>query len=1484
MSRRVLCTLIVVLMCGAAPRAAAVAEPGTGSVLGPPDSRAGGKLGRELVNLRTRTSRTYVDAHGTRTARIFTGSVNYKAADGTWKPIDNTLLQSGQGFRNRAGQYTAGMPNSLGDGPVTIRRDDRWISFELQDAGGTPTTSGAGIRYRDALPGVEARYRVGSDSLKETFVLSGPNAARSFSFRLAMSAGLRPVLRRTGVLEFIDAHGAARFSFGAPLMKDAAGARSRRVHYTLDKDAGGWTLTTRAADAWLDAPDRKWPVAVDPGTYPVADPDCTLNEATPDTSGCSQDGIQIGSDGSDDRRALMRFDVDGALPFDAEIYASVLVMYLRSQTDSTQDPTPIGVHRVTRSWTPSASWSRYDGTNAWDQPGGDYDSTLEGGYARDVGGTMGAGRFYFWGIPDLSTSWARGEDNNGILLRDQDSGRNNVLTFDSSESAGTGPYLDIRYERRLGQRRGYKFEQFGLADRMTLEVNPGTGNLLLRQSDLTVPGGLGPDMTVGRTYNSFQPGATEPAYGTGWTMDTAGGIRLEDHGGYDQYLYGPSGYIVPFRYWDGTDFTSPPGFDAKLKREPDRRHILTENKSQTKYVFENAGADETAHLDYIEDRNGHRIRFAYDPSSFRVSTITDSQDRVTQFFYDAAGHVTRMVDSAGREYLYGYDPNGMLVTYTDPGGGVTHYDYTDGMLSQVTTPAGRVTTISYYPAGDPDAGKVQQIVRVTDPADGSGPTTTFSYTEHADSSSEATVTDPSGHDTDYSFDKQSRVTDATDALGHKQHVKYTSNSNVQQYFAPSNSTTSPSAQFDYDSEGNLVGSSVETGSTTPALETSAAYGGKTENGGSVTGGTYLASSTTDEQGDTTRLTYTTEGNLDRARRVDGNEATVSDVHLEYADGSPGKVTASVDGKGNRTTYGYDGTGNLTRITPPGPMGETTIDYSGHAGTDQALSRVSSVQLPDGRSETYDYDGLDRVTKVTFADGTSLSNTWDADGNLIGQQDTAPGAGSRTLQYDQLNRLTREAGPGAHYVDYGYDAAGNLTSVTDPNGTVQYGYDAANRNRSVFQPGLADPVNFDVDADGNRTEIDLPNGDVVEQHFNKAAQMLRTCTRPSGSADACEDHTGNRLLDFSYDYVESTANGDKSRRLQQSVTDVDGDRTSYIYDPVGRLLRAETRDSGDSVSDWFEYDYDAAGNILARRRQGSSDEAYAYNNANELCWRYVGASTGRDCSSAPSGATTYDYDANGNETAEHGGPRTSSDYDARNRLVSVTQNGDQTRLSYFGTTQDELLSVGSTPFHSTVLGLAQAGSDTYVRDELGAPVAQNTSRGREYFLLDALGSVRALTGDSGSLSKRFNYSPYGRDMGPESPGAGTSRLGFAGGEVAAPGLYHFRARHYDPRLMRWTQLDPLNEVGDLREVNRYVYVGGDPTNLRDPSGLGIFDDATEILRTGLKTVGRTVLKVNGLVCYVRKSTAKGDTNEVGDDVSDAVECFNPVSGYGPQEGD
>jgi RHS repeat-associated protein len=71
--------------------------------------------------------------------------------------------------------------------------------------------------------------------------------------------------------------------------------------------------------------------------------------------------------------------------------------------------------------------------------------------------------------------------------------------------------------------------------------------------------------------------------------------------------------------------------------------------------------------------------------------------------------------------------------------------------------------------------------------------------------------------------------------------------------------------------------------------------------------------------------------------------------------------------------------------------------------------------------------------------------------------------------------------------------------------------------------------------------------------------------------------------------------------------------------------------------------------------------------------------------------------------------------------------------------------------------------------------------------------------------------------------GFQPFGFAGGLYDADtGLVHFGAREYDPQIGRWVSKDPIGFDGG--QTNIYVYVGNDPINGADATGLGECGDA------------------------------------------------------------
>jgi RHS repeat-associated protein len=103
----------------------------------------------------------------------------------------------------------------------------------------------------------------------------------------------------------------------------------------------------------------------------------------------------------------------------------------------------------------------------------------------------------------------------------------------------------------------------------------------------------------------------------------------------------------------------------------------------------------------------------------------------------------------------------------------------------------------------------------------------------------------------------------------------------------------------------------------------------------------------------------------------------------------------------------------------------------------------------------------------------------------------------------------------------------------------------------------------------------------------------------------------------------------------------------------------------------------------------------------------------------------------------------------------------------------------------------------------------------YYVQDAQGNVIGLLNASGAVVETYTYTPQGELVGGGGSGV-TNPYRFKGREWdAEAGLYYMRARYYDPVTSRFVSEDPIGLAGGL---NPYVFVGADPVNHADPTGL------------------------------------------------------------------
>jgi YD repeat-containing protein len=745
----ILVAIVVSAVCaGAAGLPAAGAGPRQRSAH---DARAGS----ELPSLRSRHARTFVTARGTRVTRIYSGAVNYLTG-GRWEPIDNTLGASpisGYALRNRANRYSVDFPQHLGTEPVKVASNGAWVAFSPSAgaAPAAPTASGATARYAGVYRDADMAYTAQGDSVKEAITLRSPQAASSYRFKLELSTGLSPRETGAGGIEFVDQAGTVVMSFAPPYMTDAAGAVSRGVTMKLVREGGGYTVEVTADRAWLDGTHRSYPVVIDPTTNVNAGgDDCYLvggSLATTHFCGYAFNWLDVGGDGgTQPRRTYLKFDLS-AIPADAEVIDGDVQIWKEDGS-----PRAVDLYRLNRSSTGSRTWNSYDGTNSWTTPGGDIPSTPDASATTTV--TSG---WNHWYARKLVQGWVnKSIPNYGVILKDTNTASlGNVLHFRASEQTGTGPFVEVEWQSRLGVQDRYTMKNQPIADGLGVMTNVANGNLVIQQNDLQIAGAEDLNVDLGRYFNNLDVDGGGGDLGWGWNMGTAYDYWLDfEGGGSTVAVNGPSGFWAPYDKQPDGSYQPPPGANATLTKAADGTYSMVDNGDDRVFHF-----DTTGKLTSVSNPEGNSISFAYGGPSGKLSQITDTGLGVTRVTYNASGTIDTVTDPAGQVWRYGYSGNA-LTSVTRPDGKVTRYEWDSGLdPTKITDVDGKVWTFSYD-----SQYRVTSIKQVTDTVAGTGPTTTFTYgaptascTSYPSAIGKTVETDPDGTVSTYCYDAADTV-------------------------------------------------------------------------------------------------------------------------------------------------------------------------------------------------------------------------------------------------------------------------------------------------------------------------------------------------------------------------------------------------------------------------------------------------------------------------------------------------------------------------------------------------------------------------------------------------------------------------------------------------------------------------------------------------------------------------------------------------------
>jgi RHS repeat-associated protein len=825
-------------------------------------------------------------------------------------------------------------------------------------------------------------------------------------------------------------------------------------------------------------------------------------------------------------------------------------------------------------------------------------------------------------------------------------------------------------------------------------------------------------------------------------------------------------------------------------------------------------------LTRVQDRKGNAVVVARDSATGAVTSITSPGGRVLTFTFIAGSRgtplVSRVTDPLNRQVAYQYDSEDRLTQMTDARGGVWKYGWdTKSRLVSVTDPEGSPQVVNTY--DDNDRVVAQKL------ADGSK--FAMAYTVGGGNVTRTEVTDRRGSIRRVEFDANGRVVRNSYPTGQPQQqvqtFTYDANGRVTNLTAMDRQYA-----YGYDSNGNRITEADQSG--TVVTRTFDSYSQLLTE----------AQAGDPQRGVATAYTYDLKGNLLTVTDRLGNRTT-------FTNDSQGRPLTMTDALKGVTKYTWTGP-DLTGITDP--LNRTT------QFTTDAAGRVVAVQDPLGNTSRRTLDALDRTTDVIDALGGMTRLTWDRAGHLLSQAD-AKGVTTR-YTYNAVGRPVSRTDPLAYSEKYTWNSAGQLATVTDRKGQLTtYGYNAAGQLESTYFNPDGNPNalpsrswNYGRDAFG-RLQMTSDSGP------NQApAGNFRYYDSVTGYLSGWKDIPSTQLGAWWLRYAPESrdlsriemndATVSYSRDAEHRVTQIqyqvnDDARTfAYSYDALGRrkhstLANGITADytwdaasqltgityqrADGSVLGELKYGYDlagrrtTAGGSLAKADLPQAVSDAQYNGANQLT-RWAGQAFTYDPNGnlASDGANQYGWNAQGLLAQISGAVSASFSYDMFGRRRDQTVNGHRMQSFWIG---DELsFLIPDDDWAHRIRQFSpypESGLDDLTYRRIG-----DDAGGDRFILRDANNNVIALTDANQQSQTQYSYQPYGVTTRTGAPDANTQQ--FTGRENDGTGVYYYRSRYYSPGTARFISEDPIGWASG--QTNAYAYVGGNPVQFTDPSGL------------------------------------------------------------------
>ena len=589
------------------------------------------------------------------------------------------------------------------------------------------------VAFDNVMDGVSLLYQNYGYNVKESIIIEKPQEQYAYSFVLNLQ-GLTPTLEADGSVLLRGADGEPVYEIPAPYLADADGATSLEdAAYKLERVSGGYLLTVEADPEWMNAPERAYPVTLDP-TILLHNKGNVLTtfirSAWPGSVAPNSADQFVGyraNEGYDACNIYVQFANLPEIPQNCVPISAQLAMYNAGffTSDGVGCAAPDGSLTVEAHEWPAAV-SDVSGLTWYLVHFGSTpvnEETID--YQKLSKETLG--EYVTWDITRTVMQWYQKQNEGdtsggrGVLLEGID-GRENyrVANLIGSGYHDYSPYFAVYYRNPVGLESYYTYQEASAGKAGDLSIHNFTNQFTLDRADVSLS--LEPaSYALRHIYNSATSGIefsnneaggihtcdyTSMQVGVGWKLSAQQTV-VECKVGDETYLVynDEDGTEHYFRKTATNTYEDEDGLSLKIVKSTSGGNTIYTMTDMDKYhtwVFHNG------YLISVTDNNSNTIYFAYNAayssggsawkpvkgsaSNRLVQIVMDinsgnnEKSRTLQTVADltySGDRLSSVTDYAGRSTNYSYDSGGHLtqVTYAD-GTSVSYaYNGSGGRLS-----------------------------------------------------------------------------------------------------------------------------------------------------------------------------------------------------------------------------------------------------------------------------------------------------------------------------------------------------------------------------------------------------------------------------------------------------------------------------------------------------------------------------------------------------------------------------------------------------------------------------------------------------------------------------------------------------------------------------------------------------------------------------------------------------------------------------------